>query len=86
MAGLWPASVDNRLDADSPAASSQLGTGRMLAPPNKNEVAPTVRDSRGQMSARQVIVVYVVEIANALWFSVELKDSVIVKRHMKQQI
>jgi hypothetical protein len=57
----------------------------MLAPPNKNEMAPTVRDSRGQMSARQLIVVYAVEITNAVWFSVELKDSVKgVKRHMEQ--
>ena len=42
------------------------GTAAMLAPPNKKAMAPTARDCRGQMSARQLIFVYAVEITNAV--------------------
>ena len=47
----------------------------MLAPPNKKAMAPTARDSRGQMSARQLIVVYAAEITNAVQVSIKFLGS-----------
>jgi hypothetical protein len=43
-----------------------------VRPARHKEMAPTARGSEGQMSARQVNIVYAVEIADAVWVSGKL--------------